>query len=401
MQRAFTLSGFLILAILAAACSGSRASRANSTDDRGEVELLAHRGDFHERFLLTGELQALHSAAIGVPRTPSWELPIRWMETDGARVTVGQKIVEFDNASFAASIEEKRLAASQAQHELTRQKASGSATESDARFQVEQRKNSLQKARIEAAVPPELVSAREHQEKQVALRRAQMDYDKAVDGLDAAQKASREEEGVLRIQLDKAKREIQTAEAAISALTLTAPRAGILVIGDHPWEGRKLQIGDNVWVGLTVMSIPDLSEMSVIAILSDVDDGRVTPGMRASCTLDTWPDQTFPGTVKEVTPVAQEVSRRSQRRGFRATIALDSSDPDTMRPGMSVKVEIDARRITNALLVPRAAIEAGGDVPRVLLRGGGSKEVRLGPCDAHECVVEDGLEEGTPLRSRA
>jgi multidrug efflux pump subunit AcrA (membrane-fusion protein) len=99
--------------------------------------------------------------------------------------------------------------------------------------------------------------------------------------------------------------------------------------------------------------------------------------------------------------VAQEVSRRSQRRGFRATIALEGSDPETMRPGMSVKVEILARTIDDALLVPREALDLSADPPQALLRDGGSKEVRLGPCDARECVVEQGLEDGTPLRSRA
>jgi multidrug resistance efflux pump len=399
MRQAFTVGVLLLLPAAMLACTGSAASRAVPAGERGPDELVAHRGAFHERFLLTGELHAVHSIEIGVPRTPSWELPIRWMETDGARVQAGQKIVEFDNSSFASNIEEKRLALAQAENEVERQHATTAAAESEARFQVDSRKNALEKARIDAAVPAELRSAREHQERQLALRRAQMEYDKAVDALDSARKSAREEEAVLKIQRDKARREIQTADSAISALSLSAPRAGILVVGDHPWEGRKLQVGDSVWVGLSVMSIPDLTEMDVLAILSDVDDGRVTSGMRATCTLDTWPERTFAGTVKEVTPVAQEVSRRSQRRGFRARIALDASDAATMRPGMSVKVEIDARTIEDALLVPRAALDLTVDPPHAMLRGGGSNEVRLGPCDAQECVVEQGLEDGTPLRS--
>ena len=47
--------------------------------------------------------------------------------------------------------------------------------------------------------------------------------------------------------------------------------------GDHPWEGRKLQEGDTVWVGMTVASLPDLDSMIVEASLSDVDDGRIAP----------------------------------------------------------------------------------------------------------------------------
>ena len=57
---------------------------------------------------------------------------------------------------------------------------------------------------------------------------------------------------------------------------LNAPRDGIIVIGEHPWEGRKFHVGDTVQPGWTIVSLPDLSAgMEVRAELSDVDDGRV------------------------------------------------------------------------------------------------------------------------------
>ena len=43
-----------------------------------------------------------------------------------------------------------------------------------------------------------------------------------------------------------------TAEEAIAAMTLQAPRDGILVVATQGREGRKYQVGDNVWVGLSV-----------------------------------------------------------------------------------------------------------------------------------------------------
>ena len=72
------------------------------------------------------------------------------------------------------------------------------------------------------------------------------------------------------------------------------------VVAENRREGRKYQVGDNVWVGLAVMRIPDLNAMKVVAKLSDVDDGRIARGMRANCTLDIDPDRTFAGTVTEI-----------------------------------------------------------------------------------------------------
>ena len=62
-----------------------------------------------------------------------------------------------------------------------------------------------------------------------------------------------------QIELEKARTEIASAEKAIDALVLNAPRDGIIVIGEHPWEERKFQIGDTVQPGWTIVSLPDFS----------------------------------------------------------------------------------------------------------------------------------------------
>ena len=106
---------------------------------------------------------------------------------------------------------------------------------------------------------------------------------------------------------------ILSTDSEIEALILEAPRDGVILIGDIPWEGRKLQEGDNVWRGFVIMRLPDLSNMRVVARLSDVDDGRVRSGMKATVELDAHPEVSYDAVVEDVTPVAQESSRRSLR----------------------------------------------------------------------------------------
>ena len=45
------------------------------------------------------------------------------MEEDGAIVKAGQKILEFDNAAFAADLEDKKVAAAKAQKAYLQQEA--------------------------------------------------------------------------------------------------------------------------------------------------------------------------------------------------------------------------------------------------------------------------------------
>lgn len=392
----------LALAAPLAGCSeeGARAEAQGSRDPSSQGGLVAHRGTFRQRLLLSGELEAERGEPLAVPRTNSFQLQIRWMAEDGARVSSGDRVVEFDNSQFASDLEEKRLSASDAGSELERTSAETRTTTADKRFAVEKARTELEKARIAAGVPKDLLPLREYQDRQLALKRAESELAKAQVDLDAVTRGSASDMAVKKISLEKSRREIHNAEEAIDALTLRAPRAGMVLVGDHPWEGRKLQVGDSVWVGMTVATLPDLSSMLVRANLSDVDDGRIQPGMKVLCTLDAYPDRVYEGRIADVSPVARESRRSPLLRYFPVRIELDHSDPQRMRPGMSVRVEVMGPEVKDALLVPRAALDVSAGGPRALLASGGAAPVKLGACGALECVVQSGLAEGTRLRAR-
>lgn len=390
--RGGALAVCLALLGLAAGC-GSPAGRSEAS---ATTEVT--RGVFRSRVLLTGELQAVESSKIIVPRTPTWQMPIRWMEADGASVVEGQKVIELDNTEFSGDLEQNRLAESKALNDLMRKEADVAVDVADKEFRVQQALVHWEKSRIDAEVPEPLRTRREHQEAQLALAKAAVELEKAKEELRASRDAAGAELEELRLALEQARYEVRVAEEAIEALTLRAPRDGILVVADNRREGRKFQTGDTAFVGLAVASIPELTSMQVEALLSDVDDGKIAPGMRAVCVLDTYPEERYEGVVAEITPVAKEQGRESRRRAFRAVIRLSRSDPERMRPGMSVRAEVFPPARTDVLLAPRRALDLSGDRPVALLRDGSSVDVRLGPCSVSQCVVEEGLAEGQRLR---
>jgi multidrug resistance efflux pump len=389
---------FLTAALCVAGCAGA------AEGDRGAgADLTVRRGDLRPRLLLTGELAAERAVELKVPRTPSWQVQVRWMAEDGAIVRAGDRVVELDNSSFTGELEQKRAGAADATTELARQQAAARSSLAEKEWAVEQRRSELAKAKLAAAVPPDLISLREHQDRQLTLRRAEVELAKAERDLAAEREATAADLEVQRITLRRSGREIAQAEEAIEALVLRAPRDGIVLAANHPWEGRKLREGDNAFVGMTVAILPDLSTLQVQAKLSDVDDGRIKPGMEAICTLDAYPSESFHGRVVDISAVAKESPRQPLLRSFPVQIRLDRVDVKKMRPGMSVRVEVLGPEIRGALLAPRAAIDFTGKRPRVVLAGGAkgaTRDVRLGPCDASFCVVEEGLEDGARLRGR-
>ena len=387
----------LACALGAGACS-SPSARPSVPRPSGAVEARVERGTLEPRWILTGELEAARAEWIAVPRTTTFQMPIRWIAADGSAVEAGQKVLELDNSAFAADLEQNRLSEAKALNDLMQKQA-------DLAVEIAERKIALERARIErekaarkADVPQDLVSGRQYQELQLALTKAGVALEKAKEDLAASERAAGAEIEELEIALSKTEESVALAERAIDALTIDAPSAGIFVVDGDPAEGRKLQVGDTVRTGQIVATIPDLSTMQVRAVLSDVDDGKVAPGMRARCTLDAFPDRVLDGEVTEVSPIAKAYRREDTRRRFDVLVRLGESDPRTMRPGMSVRVEVLGPTIDGALLVPRGAVEFGDGSPRVRLPGGQATDVGLGPCDALRCVVEAGLDEGQRVR---
>jgi multidrug resistance efflux pump len=368
------------------------------SDDTPVDQLRVRRGAFVHEVILSGELEAARGELLAVPPLPSWQTAIKWIAEDGAAVKAGAPVTELDNTALTSDLDTKRQAAMQASQELQQKESEWKADLEQKELDVDKKRSELDKAMLDSKLPKELLSGRAFEEKQTALRRATVEHQKSVDVLRARRTAVAAERENLILNIAKTQREIAIAEEAIDALVLRAPRDGIVVVKDHQWEGRKLQLGDTVWVGMPIVMLPDLSSLRVNAMLADVDDGRIAVGMPVQVTLDGYPETRFSGKVQSISAVAQESRRQSLRRHFEVLIALDKLDPARMRPGLSARVVVRREALQSALLAPRAAIDFSGKSPRAKV-GDELKDVKLGPCNALDCVVLGGLEEGARLES--
>ena len=328
------LAAVLLLAA-ASVFSGCRGASADggSPPARGPADAEARR------ILLTGELAAVRSADLFVPETPLWELQLRFLQEDGSAVKAGDRVAEFDGTGLTSDLEQKRIAAIEAETELVRFDADREGTILAREQSVRARATELEKARIDAGIPAELTSRRDHEEKQLARKRAETELEKAQEDLASYRTAAGAERATKLIALDRAGIERDKLETAVSLLTLRAPKDGVFVVAENPRERKKLMTGDTLWPGMTLARIPDLEALRVDALLFDVDDGRIRPGDPAAVVPDTFPDRRLPARVASIAPVAQPVGRGSPRMAFRVSVDVTGGDLAGLRPGMSVRVE--------------------------------------------------------------
>jgi multidrug efflux pump subunit AcrA (membrane-fusion protein) len=387
----------IVLPLLLVASFVSGCVSVSGSTSQGSDAVTVTRRTVEDVFLLTGELAAVRSDELAVPRIENGRAQLKWLIEDGAEVEPGQAVAEIDNTQIAQALEEKRLRLAQAQIQIDGREASLEAEASQKRFDLERAQTEAAKARIEAGVPVELRSRKEWHEKQQALRKAETDLQKAELAMRAFGDSSASDVEVMRIARDKAGREVKAAEESLQQLSLVAPKKGIAILGRSNQEDRPLQVGDVVWPGMRVVSLPDLNAMEVIAFLPEVDDGRVTAGQEVRVFLETDLGRSFRGRIEKVAAVAQDARYAG---GFRVKVSLEETDPTIMRPGLSARVEVVRRVFKDALIVPRKALVRKGSELHVRRAGGGSTPIRVSGCLPLECVVETGLSEGDRVALR-
>lgn len=376
-------------------------SRADAAAGAGE-SLVVTRGSFAPTRLLSGELVAESAIRFVTPNANIWPVQIQWLEEDGVEVAAGDPVVEFDNSRLTTSLEQVRDAVRTAEDTMSSTRAQVASKLEEARFALADAEARLQKTRIDAEVPAELFSARDYEQRQLDFRRAKLEHAEAEQKLQAAEESGAADIKLKEVELAKAQLNVRVNERRLELLSIRAPRAGVFLRHENGQEGaRPFQSGDSSFPGKVIASLPDLTTLMIDGALYDVDDGSVEAGQAVRAVLDAYPERSYSGRIRSVDALAELPSARATRRVFRVQIDLEQVDTERMRPGMSVKVEVLASGIDDALLVPRAAIDFTPAAPEVLLAGGGRATVTLGPCGSRECVVEAGVEAGQRLRPMA
>lgn len=339
------------------------------------------------RLLLTGELVVERAIELYAPDAAIRPMEIRWIAEDGASVASGDPVVEFDNEAIASRLEDLERDLEQAQQTLKVTRARVAAEIARAELKLRQKQAALDRARLDAEVPAELQPRAEYEDRQLELEKARLEFDQAQQELVAAKAGGQATVALDRLKRDQASEELRRARKDLDLLAMRAPDDGLVLFSENMRERRPWQVGDQVWPAERLARIPDLGSLEVEASLSDVDDGRLAPGMKAIVTPDAFPELELDARVRSVDGLADIQGPDSANRAFGVRLALAGPLPSALRPGMSVRVLVPQQGEGGMPVVPRSALVWGDEGPRLLLAGGEERPVRLGACDAHRCVV--------------
>ena len=127
-----------------------------------------------------------------------------------------------------------------------------------------------------------------------------------------------------------------------------------------PVEGkileRRVNIGQTVVASLNAPSLfliaKDLTRMQVWASVNEADIGRIRQGMKATFTVDTYPQEVFTGQVKQV-----RLNAQMTQNVVTYTVVIDAPNPDErLLPYLTANVKFEVETRQDVLLVPNAAL---------------------------------------------
>lgn len=151
---------------------------------------------------------------------------------------------------------------------------------------------------------------------------------------------------------------VENDRIAMDDTDVRAPISGT-IIAKNVERGQVISSPTRDVAGGTVLlTMADLSLVQVRTLVDETDIGKIRPGLDATVSVASYPNQPFEGQVLKIEPMAETQQNVTM---FPVLIRIPNTD-GLLRPGMNAEVEISIGRREGVLAVPNAALRTDRDV---------------------------------------
>ena len=289
---------------------------------------------------VTGEIESASSAFFGPPSVPSiGQYTISFMAPEGRVVKAGAPILKFDPQELMTQLRDKSNALNEKQKQLEKQEILAQEVIAEVKLKLQEAIAGLDKAKLKADIPVELLASRDYKEYKLLLKQAEFTLALRQQELEMEKRVQDTEISILKREIAVLKGEVTQYQGSIESMTIKAAGPGVVIYTVNH-RNDKHEVGDNVWRGRRVMELPDLSQLQVHLEVPERESARIAVGQSVKFVVEAAPDQQFYGEIIELASVIHTKSRNQPARVFDATVSMKDPDSSLMRPGMSVSAEI-------------------------------------------------------------
>ncbi len=151
---------------------------------------------------------------------------------------------------------------------------------------------------------------------------------------------------------------VENAKIRMADTDVRAPITGT-IIEKNVERGQVISSPtSDVGGGTILLKMADLNLVQVRTLVDETDIGKIKAGLRATVTVDAYPNTPFEGEVLKVEPQAETQQNVTM---FPVIVRIQNRD-GRLRPGMNSEVEIHVGQRDSVPAVPNAALRTQRDV---------------------------------------
>ena len=328
----------------------------------------ARKGEFVAIIRCRGDVKASHSVPIYAPVVPN--LTIAWMASAGEEVLEGKPIIRFDSSSVKEQLIQKEAALTQAQATLEQAVGQAKVTSEHDQADMEDAKYNVEKARL-GTVGNEFVGRIQAEQAKIDLGLAEQKL--RLQEANIALHAASDKAKIASVtrQRDAAQADVDLTKSRIAQMEIRAPLTGLVSFASNNSQGwfnaKPFKVGDNVFAGMNLAEIPDMTSLIMDAKAEEIDRGRLAAGTDVRVHIDALPELAIEAKITSISPLTElDRSEWPPTRSFRAYAAMQHPDA-RLRPGMNGGMDIVINRIPDAISIPAKAVFTRAGKPIVYL----------------------------------
>lgn len=285
------------------------------------------------------ELVSLQEITIGPPNIRRmWSFKIEYIARENAIVKPGDMLLRFDGQNLRNDLLSRKSDLDAAVKEAEQKKLTAQAKLKDLMLDLAEAKMNADKTKRKVEITDASRSAIERKKQQAENRIARESLAQAFRRVEQHEEEMVINEKVQQARIDNRAIRVKELEDNLSKLSITSPKNGMVVYYDL--NDEKPAVGDTVYMGATIMTLPSLDKISVKVEFDESHTAKVTLGQKVKVTLDAFPERPFKGQISEIGKAFRNKSQRNLKVVFDAWVTLDEMDTSIMRPGMKATVEL-------------------------------------------------------------
>jgi multidrug efflux pump subunit AcrA (membrane-fusion protein) len=395
----------LALGLWASGCGDGQAEGEEGQEAPALVAVtegpLLYRGSFF------GELSAKNREQIHAPTMTDVEfLTIDAVKPDGTQVKKGEVILSFVRGPLEDELRFKETDLAVAEAEYKRTEHDLDKERIGLELEVKRRKLAVQRAELFLVEGVNLISKLDLEKFRLDLEKTKLELKLSQQALDAFAKKRANALEVQRLRVDSEKRQVEEKRQNLSKMEIQAPSDGV-VYGPYTrlnWARAKASPGTVCRPGDKLLELPDLSSYEVNLYVRQRDASLIQVGAPALVYPTAAPDKPIKAVVVGKGDFA---TTRNERLGTKSaegnlkelvvTLALAEA-PEYLRPGGTVRADLEVELSPKALLVPLSALQEDAGQTWAVQADGTRRPIEIGQTTLDLAEVKGGLKAGERVR---